>query len=85
MKRSVDNLCSPSDICDPGLWKDGKQVCSRRDVDVYSSVGVVCIVIDARLLPGHHYVQLDGDVILGAVQSRMVIDGVSRSLRWAAS
>ena len=33
------------------------------------------------LPPGHQYVQLDGEVILVAVQSRMVIDGVSRNLR----
>lgn len=33
------------------------------------------------LPPGHQYVQLDGEVILVAVQSRMVVDGVSRGLR----
>lgn len=31
--------------------------------------------------PGHQYVQVDGDVVLLAVQSRMVVDGVSRSGR----
>lgn len=31
--------------------------------------------------PGHQYVQLDGEVVLLAVQSRMVVDGVSRSAR----
>lgn len=33
------------------------------------------------LPPGHQYVQLDGDVVLVAVQSRRVVDGISRSLR----
>lgn len=31
------------------------------------------------LPPGHQYVQLDGDVVLVAVQSRIVVDGVSRT------
>lgn len=31
--------------------------------------------------PGHQYVQVDGEVVLLAVQSRMVVDGVSRSVR----
>lgn len=31
-----------------------------------------------RLPPGYQYVQLDGEVVLVAVQSRKVIDGVSR-------
>lgn len=31
--------------------------------------------------PGHQYVQLDGEVVLLAVQSRMVVDGVSRTGR----
>lgn len=31
------------------------------------------------LPPGHQYVQLDGDVVLVAVQSRIVVDGVSRA------
>lgn len=31
--------------------------------------------------PGHQYVQVDGEVVLVAVQSRMVVDGVSRTLR----
>ena len=30
------------------------------------------------LPPGHQYVQLDGEVVLVAVASRMVVDGVSR-------
>jgi Ni/Co efflux regulator RcnB len=29
--------------------------------------------------PGHQYVQVDGEVVLLAVQSRMVVDGVSRA------
>jgi hypothetical protein len=33
------------------------------------------------LPPGHQYVQLDGEVVLVAVQSRRVVDGVSRSMR----
>lgn len=33
------------------------------------------------LPPGHQYVQLDGEVVLVAVQSRMVVDGVSRTVR----
>jgi hypothetical protein len=31
-----------------------------------------------RLPPGHQYVQLDGEVVLVALPSRMVVDGVSR-------
>lgn len=31
--------------------------------------------------PGHQYVQVDGDVVLLAVQSRMVVDGVARAAR----
>jgi Ni/Co efflux regulator RcnB len=31
--------------------------------------------------PGHQYVQVDGEVVLLAVQSRMVVDGVSRTMR----
>ena len=31
--------------------------------------------------PGLQYAQVDGEVVLLAVQSRMVVDGVSRSLR----
>ncbi|MCC2673224.1 MAG: hypothetical protein K0R58_171 [Ramlibacter sp.] len=31
--------------------------------------------------PGHQYVQVGGEVVLLAVQSRMVVDGVSRSAR----
>jgi hypothetical protein len=34
---------------------------------------------------GHQYVQLDGEVVLVAVQSRMVLDGVSRNMRRAPS
>jgi Ni/Co efflux regulator RcnB len=34
-----------------------------------------------RVPPGHQYVQLDDEVVLVAVQSRMVVDGVRRSLR----
>lgn len=33
------------------------------------------------LPPGHQYVQLDGEVVLIAVQSRRVVDGVSRTVR----
>ncbi len=32
-----------------------------------------------RLPPGHQYVQLDGEVVLVALPSRMVVDGVSRA------
>lgn len=31
--------------------------------------------------PGHEYVQVDGEVVLVATQSRMVVDGVSRAPR----
>ena len=31
-----------------------------------------------RLPPGHQYVQIDGEVVLVALPSRMVVDGVSR-------
>lgn len=34
-----------------------------------------------RVPPGHQYVQVDGEVVLLAVQSRMVVDGVSRAAR----
>lgn len=33
------------------------------------------------LPPGHQYVQVDGEVVLVAMQSRMVVDGVSRAVR----
>lgn len=33
------------------------------------------------LPPGHQYVQLGGEVVLVAVQSRVVVDGVSRAMR----
>jgi hypothetical protein len=33
------------------------------------------------LPPGHQYVQLDGEVVLVAVHTRRVVDGVSRSMR----
>lgn len=33
------------------------------------------------LPPGHQYVQLDGEVVLVAVRSRIVVDGVSRGTR----
>lgn len=32
------------------------------------------------LPPGHQYVQVDGDVVLVAVQSRVVVDGISRGV-----
>lgn len=34
-----------------------------------------------RVPPGHQYVQVDGEVVLVAMQSRMVVDGVSREAR----
>ncbi len=33
------------------------------------------------LPPGHQYVQVDGEVVLVAVQSRTVVDGISRAVR----
>jgi Ni/Co efflux regulator RcnB len=33
------------------------------------------------LPPGHQYVEVDGDVVLVAVQTRVVVDGISRSMR----
>lgn len=34
-----------------------------------------------RLPPGHQYVQVNGEVVLVATQSRMIVDGVSRGAR----
>ena len=59
-------------------WKIGEPMPARAAV-----TGVPDDVRAAlpRLPPGHQYVQLDGDVVLVAVQSRMVVDGISRSAR----
>jgi len=35
----------------------------------------------STLPPGHQYVEVDGDVVLVAVQSRVVVDGISRAMR----
>ena len=35
----------------------------------------------SKLLPGHQYVEVDGDVVMVVVQSRVVVDGISRSMR----
>jgi Ni/Co efflux regulator RcnB len=35
----------------------------------------------SALPAGHQYVEVDGDVVLVAVQSRVVVDGISRSAR----
>jgi Ni/Co efflux regulator RcnB len=59
-------------------WKIGEPVPARAEL-----TGVPDKVRAAlpKVPPGHQYVQLDGEVVLLAVQSRVVVDGVSRSAR----
>lgn len=59
-------------------WKIGETVPSRAKM-----TGVPDGVRAALppVPPGHQYVQLDDEVVLVAVPSRMVVDGVSRAVR----
>jgi Ni/Co efflux regulator RcnB len=59
-------------------WKIGERVPERAAI-----TGVPREVRTALspLPPGYQYVQLDGEVVLVAVQSRIVVDGVSRGAR----
>ena len=56
-------------------WKIGERVPARATM-----TGVPDSVRAAlpRVPPGYQYVQLDGEVVLVAMHSRMVVDGVSR-------
>lgn len=61
-----------------GKWKIGDPV--------PASAALTGVPDDVRaalpaLPPGHQYVQLDDEVVLVAVQSRTVVDGVSRNVR----
>lgn len=59
-------------------WKIGEPVPRK------ASLSGVPDALRARLPvvpPGHRYVQVDGEVVLLAVQSRMVVDGVARTAR----
>lgn len=62
----------------PATWKIGEPVPPRAALagvpdDLRAALPAVP--------PGHQYVQLDGEVVLIAVQSRMVVDGVGRGVR----
>lgn len=68
---------TPASAGDP-KWKIGERVPERSALtgvprDVRTALPV--------LPPGYQYVQLDGEVVLVAVQSRVVVDGVSRGVR----
>jgi Ni/Co efflux regulator RcnB len=59
-------------------WKIGEPVPPRATL---SGVPDQVRAALPKVPPGHQYVQLDGEVVLIAVQSRMVVDGVSRTER----
>lgn len=59
-------------------WKIGEPVPPRATL---SGVPDQVRAALPKVPPGHQYVQLDGEVVLIAVQSRMVVDGVSRAER----
>ena len=61
-----------------GKWRIGEPIPPKAAV-----TGVPDDVRAAlpRVPPGHQYVQLDGEVVLVALPSRMVVDGISRSAR----
>lgn len=61
----------------PANWKIGEPVPPRAAL---SGVPDELRASLPRLPPGHQYVQLDGEVVLVAMQSRMVVDGISRSV-----
>lgn len=66
-------------VSEPGVkWKIGDPVPPRA--------ALTGVPDDLRaalpaLPPGHQYVQVDGEVVLVAVPSRRIVDGVSRSVR----
>ena len=62
----------------PGRWKIGEPVPPKT-----AMTGVPDELRAAlpRVPPGHQYVQLDGEVVLVALPSRMVVDGISRGVR----
>lgn len=59
-------------------WKIGEPVPARSALTGVPDALRAALPV---LPPGHQYVQLDGEVVLVAVQSRMVVDGISRSVR----
>ena len=62
----------------PAQWKIGEPIPPRAEL-----TGVPDDVRAAlpALPPGHQYVQVDGDVVLVALPSRVVIDGIGRTMR----
>jgi hypothetical protein len=56
-------------------WKIGEPVPPKA---VMSGVPDEVRAALPRVPPGHQYVQVNGEVVLLAVGSRMVVDGVSR-------
>ncbi|MCG2592225.1 RcnB family protein [Ramlibacter sp. XY19] len=60
----------------PAGWKIGEPLPPKA---VMSGVPDNVRAALPRLPPGHQYVQVDGEVVLLALPSKMVVDGVSRS------
>jgi Ni/Co efflux regulator RcnB len=65
-------------VAHPAKWKAGEPI--------PAGVALTGVPDDVRaalplLMPGYQYVQVDGEVVLVAVQSRTVLDGVSRTMR----
>jgi hypothetical protein len=56
-------------------WKIGEPV--PRDA-VVALVPNALLAVLPKVPPGHRYVELGGDVVLIAAQSKMVVDGISR-------
>lgn len=59
-------------------WKIGEPIPPRAEL---TGVPDDLRAALSTLPPGHQYVEVDGDVVLVAVQSRVVVDGISRGLR----
>ncbi|MBC5782252.1 hypothetical protein H8N03_04800 [Ramlibacter sp. USB13] len=59
-------------------WQIGEPIPSRAKV---TGVPDAVRVSLPPVPPGHQYVQVDGEVVLVAMQSRMVVDGISRAAR----
>ena len=62
----------------PAQWKIGEPIPPRA---MLTGVPDDLRAALSGLPAGHQYVQVDGEVVLVAVQSRVVVDGISRSLR----
>lgn len=62
----------------PTSWKIGEPIPPRAALTgVPDDLRAALTALPA----GHQYVQVDGEVVLVAVQSRVVVDGISRNLR----